>query len=416
MPRTRRPYDIVHIAQTQFPDDPRPRKEVLAAVETGARVAVIALQDGLDPRPVGHYGRAVVVRLPGQRRRGSLGKYVVEYTDFLVRAYALMRRDPRFSGARVVHVHTLPDFLVAAAAPARRRGARVVLDMHEIFPEFTRTKFPGLLGRLGMPVARAIERWSRRQADVVLTVNRTIERLLAGRPARPGERLVVVHNLTDPADFGPERLGDGTVAGPLRLAYHGTVTPLYGLDIAVAAVAEARAAGADVEFDIYGRGPATSEIDAQIRRLGLEGRVRLMGTVSHHVLRERLTTYHAGLLPTRLDRMTRYSLSTKLLEYVHLGIPLIAARIPTYLEYFPEHAAWYFRPGDAADAARAIRDVAAATPAERMGRARAAQVAARELTWEREAARLKQVYAELLEGAGASGEARLREATPRARS
>ena len=130
--------------------------------------------------------RAAVVRLPGQRRRGSLGKYVVEYTDFLVRAYALMRRDPRFSGARVVHVHTLPDFLVAAAAPARRRGARVVLDMHEIFPEFTRTKFPGLLGRLGMPVARAIERWSRRQADVVLTVNRTIAQLLAGRPARPG--------------------------------------------------------------------------------------------------------------------------------------------------------------------------------------------------------------------------------------
>src|SRR5690606_361439 len=266
-----RPFDIVHIAHTPFPDDPRPRKEVIAASETGARTAVIALQDGLDPRPVGHFGRTVVVRLPGERRRGSIGKYVVEYTDFLVRAHALMRRDPRFRGARVVHVHTLPDFLVAAAAPARRRGARVVLDMHEIFPEFTRTKFPGLAGRLGEPVARAIERWSRRQADVVLTVNRPIETLLRQREARPGERLVVIHNLTDPAEFGPERLTDGIVTGPLRLAYHGTVTPLYGLDLAVAAVAAARGSGIDVEFDIYGRGPATTAIDAQVRELGLEG-------------------------------------------------------------------------------------------------------------------------------------------------
>ena len=70
----RRPFDIVHIAQTQFPDDARPRREALAAAETGARVAVIALQDGLDRRPTGHYGPVAVVRVPGERRRGSFGK------------------------------------------------------------------------------------------------------------------------------------------------------------------------------------------------------------------------------------------------------------------------------------------------------------------------------------------------------
>lgn len=403
MPPIRRPFDIVHIAQTQFPDDPRPRKEVLAASELGARVAVIALQDGLDPRPVGHYGRAVVVRLPGQRRRGSLGKYVVEYTDFLLRAHALMRRDSRFSRARIVHVHTLPDFLVAAARPARRNGARIVLDMHEIFPEFTRTKFPGLVGRIGAPVARAIERWSRRQADVVLTVNRSIERLLGARRSRPDERLEVIHNLTDPADFGPARLTDGMAKGPVRLAYHGTITRLYGLDLAVQAVNVARRLGADVELDIYGRGPMVPEIDALVRQLGLAGKVRLMGSVSHLVLRERLPDYHAGLLPTRLDLMTQYSLSTKLLEYVHFGIPLIAARIPAYLEYFPVESAWYFEPNDADAAGRAIAAFAAAAPTERIARARAAQLATRNLSWDQEAGKLKRIYEGLLERGRARG-------------
>lgn len=396
MSRVRRPFDIVHIGQTQFPDDARPRREALVAAETGARVAVIALQDGLDRRPVGHYGPIVVVRLPGERRRGSFGKYVLEYTDFLVRAHALVRRDPRFREARVIHVHTLPDFLVAAARPARRRGARVILDMHEIFPEFMRTKFPGVLGRLGEPVARAVERWSRAQADVVLTVNRSIEQLLRGRAPRAGEPLVVIHNLADTADFGPARLTTGDIVGPVRLAYHGTITQLYGLDLAVDAVAQARARGLDVTFDIYGRGPQTQMLEERIRALGLSDSVRLLGSVSHHVLRDQLPTYHAGLLPTRLDAMTRYSLSTKLLEYVHFGVPLIAARIPTYLEYFPADSAWYFEPNDAGAAGRAIADFAAATPAERRARAEAAQRASRDLVWTKEAGKLRQVYDELL--------------------
>jgi len=403
--RNRRPYDIVHIAQTQFPDDARPRREALVGAAMGARVAVIALQDGLDRRPTGHYGPVAIVRLPGERRRGSFGKYVVEYTDFLARAHALLKRDQRFGRAGIIHVHTLPDFLVAAAAPARRQGARVILDMHEILPEFARTKFGAGFGKAAGPLARIVERWARRRADVVLTVNRSIEKLLRSRPAKPGERIAVIHNLTDPADFGPRLLTTGIVNGPLRLAYHGTITRLYGLDLAVRAVAEARRRGVDAEYDIYGRGPDVEPLTRQIGELGLAQRVRLMGTVSHVTLRAALPLYHAGFLPTRLDAMTRYSLSTKLLEYVHLGIPLIAPRIPTYLEYFPETAAWYFTPNDATDAARAIVEFASATPAERIARTAAAQRALEGLTWEEEGAKLRAIYSELLGESSRASEA-----------
>ena len=109
----------------------------------------------------------------------------------------------------------------------------------------------------------------------------------------------------------------------------------------------------------------------------------------------------AGFLATRLDAMTRYSLSTKLLEYVHLGVPVIAPRIPTYLEYFPEQVFYYYRPDDADDAARALAAFAASPPAERVARATAAQAATRELLWSGEARRLRQIYDELLAGGGA---------------
>ena len=396
MPRARRPFDIVHIAHTSFPDDPRPRREAMVAAETAGRVAIVVLQDGRDPRPVGHYGRVAVVRLPGRRRRGSIGKYLVEYTDFLLRVHALFRRDARFRNARVVHVHTLPDFLIAGARPALRRGARAILDLHEIFPEFTRSRFRGLVGILGERAARVLERWSRRQADITVTVNRTIAAALRAREARPGERIEIIHNLTDPAEFGPQREPDGRIAGPVRLVYHGTITGMYGLDLAVSAVAAARSTGVAVEFDLYGTGPDVPALEREIARLGLGERIRLRGTLTHHELRERLPRYHGGLVPTRLNVMTRYSLSTKLLEYIHLGIPLIAPRIPTYLEYFPEACAWYFDANSAPDAARAIRDFAAATPAERASRALAAQRAAGGLRWADDAGRLRALYEELL--------------------
>ncbi len=393
----RRTFDIVHLAHTTFPEDPRPRREAMIATETGARVAIVVLGGGRDGRPVSRYGPLRVIRLPGQRQRGSAGNYLLEYLAFLWKARRLLRRDARFAGARVYHVHTLPDFLVAATRRARRAGARVILDLHEVFPEFTRSRFRGWKGRVGEPVARLLERWSRRQADVLLTVNHAVADQLASRPARRAERITVVHNFADPGEFGETRMTRGVLGNPVRLVYHGTLTPLYGLDLAVAAVAAARARELDVSFDIYGDGPAREALAAQIDQAGLGSRVRLLGNVPHQELKALLPGYDAGLVPTRLDGMTRFSLSTKLLEYIHLGLPVIVPAIPTYLRYFPDETAWYFEPNSSGAIAAAIGTFVAATPEERVRRARAAQSASlRELDPARDAATLRSLYLELL--------------------
>jgi glycosyltransferase involved in cell wall biosynthesis len=394
----RRPFDIVHLAHTTFPEDPRPRREAMIAAETGARVAVVVLNGGRDKRRVSRYGPLTIIRLEGARRRGSAGGYLKEYLDFLVRARRLLREHARFRGARVFHVHTLPDFLIAATRAARRSGARVILDLHEVFPEFTRSKFAGWQGALGEPVARVVERWSRRQADALLTVNHAVAERLHSRPAKANERVLVVHNFADPAEFGEPRLTDGEIRGAIRLVYHGTLTPLYGLDLAVDGVARARERGLQVQLDIYGDGPSRESLETQIGRLAAADFIRLRGTAPHHELRELLSRYDAGLVPTRLDGMTQLSLSTKLLEYVHLGIPLLAPSIPTYLRYFPDETAWYFAPNSSEAITGALLRFAAASPEERVHRARLAQAAStRELDPARDAAQLRNLYRELLQ-------------------
>jgi glycosyltransferase involved in cell wall biosynthesis len=393
----RRPFDIVHLAHTTFPEDPRPRREAMIAAETGARVAVIAVGGGRDARRVSRYGPVRVIRLEGRRKRGSVGNYLIEYFDFLLKARNLIRSDRRFSSAKIFHVHTLPDFLVGATRKARSRGARVILDLHEVFPEFTRSKFAGWKGTVGERIARWLERWSRRQADVLVTVNHAVAEQLAGRPARRNERIVVVHNFADPGEFGERRLTQGGSQLPIRLVYHGTLTPLYGLDLALEGIGLARARGVDVTFDVFGDGPARQDLDAQVNRLGLASVVRLRGVVPHQELASLLPQYDAGLVPTRLDGMTRFSLSTKLVEYIHLGRPVILPAIPTYLRYFPTDCAWYFEPNDARSIADAIIGFSQADPAERVRRAARAQARSSEqLDPARDALLLRTLYLELL--------------------
>jgi glycosyltransferase involved in cell wall biosynthesis len=393
----RRPFDIVHLAHTTFPEDPRPRREAMIAAETGARVAIIVVGGGRDGRRVSRYGRIRVVRLEGRRRRGSVGHYLFEYLDFLLKARWLIRKDNRFGRAKIFHVHTLPDFLVGATRNARRSGARIILDLHEVFPEFTRSKFAGWKGAVGALIAKRLERWSRQQADVLLTVNHAVAEQLAARPAKPGERILVIHNFADPGEFGPAGLTPGRSRSPVRLVYHGTLTRLYGLDLAIEGVALARSRGRDVEFDVFGDGPAREELEQQIDRLGLSGKVQLRGPAPHQVLKDLLPQYDAGLVPTRLDVMTRFSLSTKLLEYIHLGLPVIVPAIPTYLRYFPGNTAWYFEPDSPPAIAGAIEAFASATPEERIRRASEAQaVSTEKLDPARDATLLRNLYLELL--------------------
>ena len=349
------------------------KREASASLGLGCNVAVVALrEDGQAPEE--QLGGLQVIRLEGKRSRGGPGAYLAEYGAFTWRCRKLLATDPRLAAVRLVQVHTLPDFLIWAATPAQRRGARVVLDLHEIFPEFSASKYPGLPGRAVALVARVIERAARRKADLTITVNRPIDALLSERGIGRAEKRMIVHNSTDPEDFGPPRAPTASASGSrLELVYHGTLTPLYGLDLAVRGAAIAAAQGVKLRLTIIGSGSQLEALRRQVADQALESLVVFDAPLPQDQLRARLAGFDAGVVPTRLNGMTRYSLSNKLLEYLHLGLPVLAARLPSYQSYLAEDSAWYWTPNDSHDFARAIVAFAGADATERLERAQRGQ-------------------------------------------
>jgi glycosyltransferase involved in cell wall biosynthesis len=396
MPRQH--IEILHLAFSYYPADTRVKRESEALLATGRRIAVITLRDAAE-RPVERCAGIVTVRVPGTKTRGGFLYYLRDYLVFVWRCRRLIARHRQLAHVRVVHVHTLPDFLLWAALPARRRGARLVFDMHEIFPEFARAKFGGLVGHALEALARRVERWARRRADLTITVNHPIDDLLALRAIGREERRLVLHNTADPIDFGSEQSRDRdgeSGSRPLELVYHGTLTHLYGLDLAIRGVAEARRRNIEVRLSIIGDGPARPALVALAEAITEPGGIGFESPIPQGALPTRLGKCDAGVVPTRLDGMTRYSLSTKLLEYVHLGIPVLAARLPSYLGYFEEGVAWYWTPGDASDLARAISEFSASSVVERRRRAQRARDGLAALVWPLERERLLAAYRRLL--------------------
>jgi glycosyltransferase involved in cell wall biosynthesis len=88
-----------------------------------------------------------------------------------------------------------------------------------------------------------------------------------------------------------------------------------------------------------------------------------------------------GLVPNRRDVATDYMLPVKLLEYVHLGIPVIAPRLLAIQYYFREDQVAYYEPGDVDELANCIRRLYA-NPDERAELALKSSEFAKRLHWD----------------------------------
>jgi glycosyltransferase involved in cell wall biosynthesis len=355
MPGQARP--VLMIVHSYYEEDPRVRREAESLVATGRPVAVLGLR-----RPDGPTTSEVagvrVHHLDVQRHQGAgLGVYLREYASFLVRAMFAAARLHRRERFALVQVHSLPDYLVLAALPLRLAGVPVLLDLHEAMPEFFRSRFPGASNPLVHRLLMLQERLSIAMSMAVITVNPAMRDRLV-RLGVPAAKAGVVVNSPSLARFDiaahPRRAFRED--GRLRLIYTGALTPTYELDVAIAAVARVAAArpALDVAFEVYGRGDSGPALAAQAAELGIADRVTFHGRIAIEDVPAAVAGADIGLAPTRHDRFTDMSLSTKVFEYAAMGKPVVASRLPMVEQTFPPGTVAAYTPGDPEAMADAI--------------------------------------------------------------
>jgi len=345
---------VVMVAFTNYPGDTRVRREAEALVERGCTVDVICPWtpslgeqrsiEGVRIHPTG--------RLE-QKSELSPVAYIVRDVTFVARAALAVLRLHRRNRYDVVQVHTMPDYLVAAATFAKLTGARVLLDVHDLVPELYAAKFGVDEDAAVVKLMTFVERRCVGFADHALAVHRPHLDALV-RHGNPEGKFSIVMNTPDPRFFARRDVAPSS-SDPFVLLYHGTISRRHGLENALRAVAEARQTYDDIRLEIVGDGDDVERLAALVGALGLEDAVQIQrGFRPIEELQPFLDRASAGIVPIVDNAFTRYMLPVKLLEYVALGIPVISSSTPTIRAYFDESMVSFFEPGDESDLAARI--------------------------------------------------------------
>jgi len=338
---------ICLVVQAFYDLDARVMRKAEALVAAGYSVDVLALRPSHGKKCYVQNGVNVYTVSLG-KLRGSLARYAFEYAAFLLWAFfrlAVLMRSRQYA---VIDVNTLPDFLIFAAAPARWAGAKLLLDMHEITPEFYRSKYGVSEGSWIDRLLKYQERMSFDYADHVLTINQPIQDLLVRR-GLPASKSTIVMNAADERRFAASpasatRLEVGSAANKFVMMYHGTLTKIYGLDIALEAFAIAHHDMPNAELWILGPGPELKPLAQLTEKLGLSSKVKLMGPVPSADIPGWLAQCTVGILPIRCDVFLDFAFPNKLPECVLAGKPVIVSRLKAIRHYFSEEAVAYFEP------------------------------------------------------------------------
>jgi glycosyltransferase involved in cell wall biosynthesis len=367
--------------------EPRVEREALAARAAGWRVEVLAMRRAGEA-PEEQVEGVLVRRLPVEHRRGAGAAAALrEYVGFTCLAARELARGARYD---VVHVHAPPDFLIGAALAPRLRGARVILDVHDLSSHMFTMRFgerPG--AALADRVLRLVGRAAARAADAVVTVHEPYRAELERRGVPPA-KLVVLMNSVDESHL-PAAGAHAPETNGFRVVYHGTITPPYGVDLLVRAAAGAASRVEGLRLELYGEGDELPGVRRLAADLGLEGQLTTSdGYLPHHLVLQRIAGASVGVIPNRPTRLNRFALSSKLFEYVALGIPVAVADLPTLRSHFSEEEVRFFRPGDDAALAEALVEVAADPDAAR-GRAAAARRRYLAYRWHEQARRYVEV-------------------------
>lgn len=123
-------------------------------------------------------------------------------------------------------------------------------------------------------------------------------------------------------------LGVSSRPVPGRLLTVGRLVPKKGHDIVARAVAQLVADGHDVTWHVVGGGPGKAELIAEVRRLGIEDRVTLLGSSTSDEVLEQLATAHVfTLAPRVLADGDRDGIPNVVLEAMLVGVPVVTTDV-----------------------------------------------------------------------------------------
>jgi len=346
-----RPLKIAMVAYSFYDWDNCVMRYAGALAARGDRVDVISLAKP-NQLPAETVRGVNVFRVQGRviNERGKWD-YFWRVFSFFLRAIVLLTRKHWKNRYDVIHIHSVPDLLVFTALVPKLTGARIILDIHDILPEFYASKFKVSHQSFAFKSLVWVERLCAKFADHVIISNDIWLKKFIGRSAGPSKCSTVL-NFPDPAIF--RRNGRSRDDGKFIMLYPGSLNRHQGVDIAIRAFHLIRNEVPNAEFHVHGTGTARDSLLQLVADLGLGDRVFIKDSVPLLEIAGVIENADLGVVPKRKDPFGTEAFSTKTLEFMSLGVPLIVSDTAVDTYYFNDSVVTFFHDEDEHDLARCM--------------------------------------------------------------
>jgi glycosyltransferase involved in cell wall biosynthesis len=343
---------VCMVAYSFYESDNRVMRYAETLAARGDEVDVLSLRQNHDaPNDIlnGVRVHRIQRREMNERRKSS---YLGRTLKFLALSSWFLAKKHHERPYDLIHVHSVPDFEVFAAFFPKLRGAKVILDIHDIVPEFYASKFGVSKQALSFRILKVVERWSAAFSDHVIIANHLWEKVLTQRAVKPAKCSTYL-NYPDSSLFNTSlrtRKDDGRIV----MMYPGTLNWHQGVDIAVKAFDIIKNQVPEAEFHIYGDGGTRTQLLQLVEERKLQAKVKLMGNRPIREIAGIMANADIGIVPKRDDSFGGDAFSTKIFEFMALGVPVIAANTRIDRYYFNESIIKFFQAGDETSLASAM--------------------------------------------------------------
>jgi glycosyltransferase involved in cell wall biosynthesis len=189
------------------------------------------------------------------------------------------------------------------------------------------------------PLSRVIEGRNIRHADLVIAINEGLRDYAISRGAQPEKTLVLRAGIDekryDPAIDGTQvREKYGISRDDTVLFFMGWLYPFSGLKEVASELAKKREG--NVRLLVVGDGDAFTELAATVAEHGLQEQVVLAGRQPYEAIPGLIASADICLLPAHHNEVMRDIVPIKMYEYMAMGKPVIATRLPGVMKEFGE--------------------------------------------------------------------------------
>lgn len=337
---------ICMVTHSFYESDNRVIRYAESLAQRGDHVDVVALRRAPDAAREETIGGVSLFRIQdrfGKDQNFKSGSYLWPLLRFLASSSWWLTRRHWRRRYDLIHVHNIPDFLVFAAWYPKLTGAKVILDIHDIVPELYATKF-GASRQSGLVWGlKKVERLSAAFANHIILANHLWLEKYVLRSARK-DKCSVFLNHVDSRLFEPRHRVKSNPR-PLIL-FPGGLQWHQGVDIAIRAFEKLRRQLPGAQFHIYGEGNMKGSLRSLAGELGLNGSVRFFAPLGLRDIAGVMANADLGVVPKRADSFGNEAYSTKIMEFMSVGVPVVVSNTKIDRYYFDESVVRFFESGN----------------------------------------------------------------------